>query len=582
MKLHHINKVLGVGLAALLLSACTDKNDWNVDSSKARLFSVSNTDISVDRDLVTADVTFKVVKGVSSYVMEISSDELNDGIAQGATPHSKIYTFSSKEAVDSKITTQITGLSNDTRYWLRIRSLGDGVNPSKWSYYSKNNKNYFKTKAEQIFKTYTYFASKTIQPKNLKEDEVILTWNETDFQGQPVVVTHLLLTVADKAPQTITLDDEANTNHRYTIKYADYGIAPGADFNIKIFNNTDKRGEFDLSAPEARPAGLVEVADGTEIKNAIESGSGDIVLGIPASQVDDASDKFTIAGITIPASVTSVTFYGLAGGIPRLLDFTKQIAVAADVTHLTKIRFENLQVQTSAKFGGLIYLTSTTNALTVDAIEFENVTIPQLKESSLIQLNNAKGVTVNKFSVELMDFKQQTDTGTRFIYANNNNNNVFESIEISNSTFAQIKHTMFDNNGKGTFKNITLTDVTLYNCIGKGRYFVSAKGTEPHPTIQAFRTIFAKSYGADCRGIQSTSSDAKADYTFSSSYMTNDFKIEEKDNGDGTKSLQFPFYVGNEVGASTKIMKDPKNGNYTITDSNVEGGDPRWIEPEDE
>jgi hypothetical protein len=87
---------------------------------------------------------------------------------------------------------------------------------------------------------------------------------------------------------------------------------------------------------------------------------------------------------------------------------------------LTKIRFENLQVQTSSKFGGLIYLTSTTNALTVDAIEFENVTIPQLKESSLIQLNNAKGVTVTKFSVELMDFKQQTDTGTRFIYANNN------------------------------------------------------------------------------------------------------------------------------------------------------------------
>jgi hypothetical protein len=207
-----------------------------------------------------------------------------------------------------------------------------------------------------------------------------------------------------------------------------------------------------------------------------------------------------------------------------------------------------------------------------------------LQQASLIQLKNTAGVTVNKLYINHLNFMKQTDTGTRFIYANASNN-VFEDIEINNSTFANIKHGMFDNNGAGTFKKIVLNDVTLYNCIASGRCFVSGKGSDPAPIVEVYRTIFAKSYGATCRGIQSIlkGEEVKAAYTFASSYMTSDFVFETKKNETtGELVLQMPFYVGNNVGASTKIMKDPKNGNYTITDATIEGGDPRWIEPLDD
>ena len=583
MKLHIINKVLGVGVAALLLTACTDGNDWSVDSSKARLFSVSNSDISIESDMTDATITFKTSKGATSYKLEMSTDELNDNVAEGATANSKVYTYDAKEAVDSKITAKITGLKKDTRYWLRIRSVTDGKNPSNWTYYNKNNHAYFKTKAEQIFSTTTYFATKTINPKNLKEDEVTLTW-KTEADGSNPAVTHLLLTVNGNE-QTITLDDTDKTARKKTLKYADYGITAGSTFDIKILNGDDKRGEFSLTAPKARPAGLHELADGETIKGLIEAGSGDVIIGIPASTADDATlDKISIAGITIPSSVTSVTLYGLAGGAPRLLDFTKQIAFASDVTNISKIRFENLQIQTSAKFGGLIYPNGTTAALTIDAIEFEEITIPKLPQSSLIQLNNANGVTVKKLYINHLNGIDLTDKDTRFVYANNNNN-VFEEIEINSSTFAGIKNAIFDNNGKGTFKKIVISDVTFYNCVGSGKYFISAKNTDPAPTVEVYRTIFAKSYGATCRGIQSIlkGEDVKAAYTFASSFMTSDFVLEtKKDEATGELVLQMPFYVGTSVASSTKIMKAPKEGNYTITDATVEGGDPRWIEPVDD
>ena len=583
MKLHNINKVLGVGLAALLLTACTDGNDWSVDSSKARLFSVSNSDISIESDMTDATITFKTSKGATSYKLEMSTDELNDNVAEGATANSKVYTYDAKEAVDSKITAKITGLKKDTRYWLRIRSVTDGKNPSNWTYYNKNNHAYFKTKAEQIFNTTTSFATKTIPAKNLKESEVTLTW-KLEADGSQTAVTHLLLTVNGNE-QTITLDATDQAARSKTLKYADYGITAGSDFNIKIYNSDDKRGEFSLTAPAARPAGLHELATGETIEGLISAGTGDIIIGIPASTSDDpTTDMITVPGITIPATVTSVTLYGLAGGAPRLLNFTKQIAFASDVTNISKIRFENLQIQTSAKFGGFIYPNGTSNALTIDAIEFEEITIPKLPQSSLIQLNNANGVTVKKLYINHLYGKDLTDKDTRFIYANNNNN-VFEEIEINKSTFVGMKNAMFDNNGKGTFKKIVLNDVTIYNSIGSGKYFVSAKNTNPAPTVEAYRTIFAKSYGATCRGIQSIlkGEDVKAAYTFASSYMTTDFVLEtKKDDTTGELVLQMPFYVGNSVGASTKIMKDPKNGNYTITDATIEGGDPRWMEPADD
>lgn len=574
MKLHIINKVLGVGLAALLLTACTDKNDWSVDSSKDRLFSVSSSDISIERDMTEATITFKIAKGATNYKLELSTEELNDNVAEGATAGSMIYLYDAKEAVESKITAKITGLKKDTRYWLRIRSVSEGKTPSNWTYYkdSKNN-TYFKTKAEQLFNTYTYFATKTINPKNLKEDEVILTW-KADEGSTAAAVTHLLLTV-NGSEQSITIDDTEKEARKKTLKYGDYGIVAGSSFNVKLYNSDDKRGEFTLTAPAARPAGLHELDEdaGETIEGLITSGSGDIIIGIPASTAETtADDQITIPNITIPSTVTSVTLYGLAGGANRCINFSGTIKWDGN---LTKLRFENLELSSPSE-KSIIDMTGISNESTVDAVEFENILFPNLKKACAIRLRNTGvNTTVKKLYMNQVYVQQQT--GIQFIYTKDTNQAIDE-IEIKNSTFSNMNHTFIDVNDPAKCTKITVSDCTFYNCIGSGRYFVNAKNIVPAPSIEMYRTIFAKSNAATVRGIQAKGVVNAEVYNFPTCYMTSDFVFETKKNDAGADVPQFPFFVGNNISSSTKIMKAPKEGNFTLTVS-IEGGDPRWIEP---
>ena len=85
MKLHILNKVLGLGFIALCLAGCTDGNDWSTDASKSRMFSVSGNDISIVRYMTELDITFTPVKGAEAYTLEISRDTLYDEIEVGAT-----------------------------------------------------------------------------------------------------------------------------------------------------------------------------------------------------------------------------------------------------------------------------------------------------------------------------------------------------------------------------------------------------------------------------------------------------------------------------------------------------------------
>lgn len=576
MKLHNINKVLGVGLAALLLTACTDGNDWSVDSSKARLFSVSNSDISIESDMTDATITFKTSKGATSYKLEMSTDELNDNVAEGATANSKVYTYDAKEAVDSKITAKITGLKKDTRYWLRIRSVTDGKNPSNWTYYNKNNHAYFKTKAEQIFNTVTYFASKTLNPKNLKEDEVTLTW-KLEADGSQTAVTHLLLTVNGNE-QTITLDATDQAARSKTLKYADYGITAGSDFNIKIYNSDDKRGEFSLTAPAPRPAGLHELDETTEtIESLIAAGTGDLIIGIKPSKADPAKDdestsidQINLAGVTIPSSVTSITLYGLAGGDKRRINFTGSIKYSGN---LSKIRFENLYLNTDTE-KSIIDMTGISSETTVDAIEFENVSFPNLKKGCAVRLRNT-GINTHVKKIYMNNVWVHQQTGIQFIYTKDTNQAIDE-IEIKNSTFSNMNNTFIDVEKPATCNKITISDCTFYSAFGKDKYLVNAKDMVPAPTIEVYRSIFAAS--KEVRGIQAKGVNNEEAYNFNTCYMASDYTFTINTDTGKPKNPIF----GNNVSSSTNIMKYCKEGRYTVTDATIEAGDPRWMEPADD
>ena len=72
-----------VSMLALGVTSCTDANDWDVDSSYDRVFSVQQDKISVSEEATSAEVSWTKVKGAENYIIELSTDSLYDEIEIG-------------------------------------------------------------------------------------------------------------------------------------------------------------------------------------------------------------------------------------------------------------------------------------------------------------------------------------------------------------------------------------------------------------------------------------------------------------------------------------------------------------------
>ena len=194
MKIKNILYIAALGLTA---TACTDGNDWSVDSAFDRLFGVNSDKISVTAEDLTAEVTFNSIKGAEYYIIEVSTDSLYDEVEMGGS-HSKVY-GTNKEVTTSPYT--LEGLVGDTRYYLRMKSMADGKNDSKWCYY-KNGET-FKTKAEQIFYEIT--------DADRFEDHIDLKWNAE------MEATNIVVICAEEEIQNITLDANAKAAGEITV-----------------------------------------------------------------------------------------------------------------------------------------------------------------------------------------------------------------------------------------------------------------------------------------------------------------------------------------------------------------------------
>ena len=188
----HITAVLGSALVS-----CTDGNDWGIDSAYDRLFGVNAEKISVTAEDLTAEVTFNTVKDAEYYIIEVSTDSLYDDVAMGGA-NAKVF-GANKEITKSPYT--LEQLVGDTRYYLRMKSMADGKNDSKWCYYKSGQT--FKTKAEQIFYEIT--------DADRFEDHVNLKW---DAEKE---ATNIVVICGDEEVQNISLDASAKASGELTV-----------------------------------------------------------------------------------------------------------------------------------------------------------------------------------------------------------------------------------------------------------------------------------------------------------------------------------------------------------------------------
>lgn len=540
--------IVGSGAFMLLTSiigtACTDGNDWNVDSTHDRLFSVTASGISVSAQPTSAEVSWRVVPDAEYYVMEYSTDSLYDEIAMGETAHSVVL-GEDKSIVESPYT--ITGLQGETKYFLRIKSMSSAKADSKWTYLEKYS---FKTSAEQILN----------EVASITGESAVLSWTE----GAEVTLLKLAEDKDDvEAVDTtyIDLDAAAVAASSYTLT----GLSPKTKYSVSIYNGNVKRGTRTFTTTESYPAGydIVNVTDAEMLDdvfsnptNYIQDNGGNVVLVFANGSTTDYMGESL--ELTIPAELKSVIFWGESGDT-RPVFMPKGLSMAG--SH-DLIRFYNLDLQNTSS--GSDYIVNFNVEGNVGEILIDNCNISKTRGVVRVQSDGAKG-SIGSINI---DNCVLTDIGSYAVVQTKVSGFTLNSISLSNSTVSTVNAggvliTQQDN------VNISIDACTFYNCVTSGKSFIDINKMS-NVTVDVKNTIIGQLYSyASGSTIKATS--VKDIATTTNLFTTTDC----------------PYNSGYEWGemldvSSTELFVNPAEGDFHIQSANqsdVAGaGDPRWNE----
>ena len=546
-----IRNILYIAALGMTTTACTDGNDWGVDSAFDRLFGVNADKIAVTAEDLTAEVTFSKIKGAEYYIIEVSTDSLYDDIAMGGS-HSKVY-GANKEVTTSPYT--LEGLVGDTKYYLRMKSMADGKNESKWCYYKSGQT--FKTKAEQIFYEIT--------DADRCEDHVNLKRNAQ------MEATNIVVLCGEEQIQNIQLDATAKATGEITVS----GLNPSTAYTFIIYNGEAKRGSLSASTTAAMPAGdykiqlpaTMERLDQTIIDNAVAEAQAaigatniSITIGIPAGLVIDAYGDGSEgpAGLTLPDGV-SITFFGLPGGDTPVLNFVKSLNIKDGRGYL---RFENINFTD----GGCQYLINqSANATISDDLTFTDCRFEGF-DRSLIRTQGTAVITIGSINLNncvLTNMSKGNGYSVFLFKLDTPANQEIGSLNLTNCTFDTAQRSVIETSVAPLKNGINITNCTFYNVIQSGRYLIDANGQATNITLK--NSIFGKTFVDSAKGARTAGT-----ITVENCLRTSDCIFASND------IKEMPM---SDV-SSSDVFADPENHNFTLK-INDKIGDPRWFPVEE-
>jgi hypothetical protein len=532
-------------LTAVASVSCTEDNDWDVDSSYDRLFSVVQSGLSVSEGTTTADVKWTKTPNTEYYIIQVSTDSLYNDVSLDSID---VVTYGEDGSITGSPYT-IENLIGSTKYFLRIKAASSVKADSKWTYLEKAS---FKTKAEQIMN----------DAENVTSSSALLSWTPG------LAVTHLIMTYTqdDEAYRdSIVLDDEAKTAGQYEIT----GLTPKKTYTVSIWNNDVQRGSTKFKTTEAYTEGFdvktIATADDLNafFTDPAEFSGKNVVVVIPAGTTLDYNSEES--NLVIPASIGSIVFWGESGGetpvfIPKGLSFEGDHDL---------VRFYNLDLQN--KKNDADYIVNQSKEGAIGKIEIDGCTISKTRGVVRVQGDGAKG----SIDSLVINNCQVSDIGSYAVVNTKVSGFAWKSITLSNSTFNTV-------NGGGVIitqqpnYTINLENCTFYNCVTSAKSFIELQ-SQTGVTVNVTKTIIGKSFGnalgvtADDEGavtIKATSLKigSGVDVIDTDLYTTSDCPY--------TKNYSW----GNILDYSSDILfKDPENGDFTLLKS-LNAGDPRWIE----
>lgn len=552
-----IDRYLGIALIGLAfgsLAACTDHEEWDVDSSYGRLFGATEDGISVTAAETSATVEFSAPQPKESdagniyYIIEVSKDSLYDDVEMGGE---NAIVYGEDQSITSS-PAEITGLDGDTEYYLRLKVMSDTKKESRWSYY--NDGEPFETLAEQLF----------------IESEIVRGDTYIDLKWTPgAEVTHITVTASDGTP---TMDDidleqypDAVTNGEYRLE----GLSASTTYTITIYNGDVKRGELTLttmaSMPTAeylRPLTDAETVISQELMDAIaeeakaladDPTNYSVTIGIPAGTTisiygtdEETGDK---TDVKIPEGM-SVTFFGLAGGDAPTLNADKCINLAG--TH-SYVRFENVKITDT----GCQYFINQGDACSIGGdLSFTNCTISDLS-NSIVRLKESSVKSINTINIDNCIVTNVAKGYSMFLWKDNNG--IVNTLNLTNSTFDTFDRSIVEATGNTNGTAVNMSDCTFYGGPASGRYVTDANNTTGATTVSITRCIFSN---AECKGVRGVTP------SIAGVYFTSDFSFTGN-SFDPTQQL--------EDDAAT-LFADPENHDFTLQNKDIEAGDPRWYQ----
>lgn len=535
MKKHFISKYI-IGCFLLLgftlgLASCNDDaNDWGTDSSKNQMF----TPVTFETSRISAtavDLSFSSVPNAKSYVVEYSKDSLQFTTIVGAVEFLADELIVDSTSSSKRFLAPLTKLDAATRYSARIKATSvNGLPDSKWGNVT------FKTPSEQIISRYSY-GETTLRLEweaGLEVTHIILTTNGVETKTD--------LSPANIAEGTISFDN----------------LSDNTPYTVDIYNGLTKRGSASFTTMQkVSGEGARHYMKGGEDLQAYLDGltEAKVVLVIPAGVEYNVNNT-----LTIPAHMTSVTFWGLAGGAQSKM-IIKEIKLDNSVTDFN-IWIHNLEVSGTDASADYILNEKPTGKRTIGEFRIDNCNINTVRgvfrmggtlRVNTLTLENNLISNIGSYGVVSLDVAT-VSVGT---------------LNLVNSTIYNITNTNVMS-FKGVTSMLNIDRCTFYNTQGKDKYIANFdnKAANIPATFSIKNCLFAASDGSIT--VRATNPKIESQFVFGS-YKTNDYNVVSN----------YPLSgVEDYTKSSVDLFEDAANGKFKIVDTTIGGeaqpGDPRW------
>ena len=530
MNLSKINKSAISGAFMLLgfasLTSCTDDNDWSVDASYDRLFH--SIELSVTPLDDRAEVSFKKMPNTDYYIIEYSTDSLSNDIPMGGTDHS---------VVDSTIVDtpdSIYNLDGNTEYYIRIKGRSLDGKSSNWKYLDKFK---FKTKAEQIITgvdvtsstaTVSFIAGKTIDAVYYYKSSEDST--KVDFTAEDVAAGKLTIT----------------------------GLKANSSYKVKLWNKENLRGTYSFKTTEAYPEGfdVMTLAEGEDLGTILKEATSDkVVIVMPknATYLMTSSDTGEQKGLTIPANIKSIYFWGASGAVSTWK--VKEIKIEGEKD---LIRFYNLNLEN--KDNSADYILNLNTDDNIGSIQFDKCNIKNTR--GIIRLQ--KGIKPAIGSINFNNCLINKIGSYGMLAAGKDAPKAqLETVNLTNSTIANLSAGPMIAVANSMTK-VNVDHCTLYDAVVGSKYLIDTnKNNNIVPNVS--NTLIGQS-----AALEDATATSYKNAPFVDVYYTNEYTWKSK------------LHIGDPADiSSAELWVSPSTGDFTIQDKYQSKygnfGDPRWI-----